>query len=74
MRKFDLRLQSDIRLLTCALSITTSTHWIVTAQARICKLARSIDADSEPHPYLSSDFNESNPVAHEIMKSGVRLK
>lgn len=40
----------------------------------LSKLARSIDADIEPHPYLSSDFNEFNPVAHEIMKSGVQLK
>lgn len=39
----------------------------------LSKLARSIDSDIEPHPYLSSDFNEYNPVANEIMKSGVKL-
>jgi predicted nucleotidyltransferase len=39
----------------------------------LTKLARSIDADIEPHPYLLSDFNESNPLAGEILKSGVRF-
>jgi predicted nucleotidyltransferase len=39
----------------------------------LSKLARRIDSDIEPHPYLSSDFNERNPVANEIMKSGVLL-
>ena len=39
----------------------------------LTKLARTIDPDIEPHPYLISDFNESNPVAGEILKSGERL-
>ena len=39
----------------------------------LTKLARTIDPDIEPHPYLISDFNESNPAAGEILKSGERL-
>ena len=39
----------------------------------LAKLARSIDPDIEPHPYLISEFNESNPVAGEILKNGERL-
>ncbi len=32
----------------------------------LTKLVRSIDPDMEPHPYLTSEFNERNPVASEI--------
>ncbi len=39
----------------------------------LTKLARTIDPDIEPHPYLLSDFNESNPIAGEIMRSGERV-
>ena len=39
----------------------------------LAKLARSIDPDIEPHPYLISEFNESNPVAGEILKNGERI-
>lgn len=39
----------------------------------LTKLARSIDPDIEPHPYLTSEFNESNPAAGEILRSGERV-
>ena len=39
----------------------------------LTKLARSIDPDLEPHPYLSAEFNQSNPVAAEILRNGERL-
>jgi predicted nucleotidyltransferase len=39
----------------------------------LTKLARSIDPDIEPHPYLLSEFNENNPVAGEIIRSGERI-
>jgi predicted nucleotidyltransferase len=39
----------------------------------LTKLARTIDADIEPHPYLLSEFNESNPAVGEIMRSGERV-
>jgi predicted nucleotidyltransferase len=39
----------------------------------LAKLARSIDPDIEPHPYLTSEFIESNPVANEILKTGVKV-
>jgi len=39
----------------------------------LTKLARSIDPDIEPHPYLIEEFNESNPVAGEILRNGERL-
>lgn len=39
----------------------------------LTKLARKIDSDIEPHPYLISEFNESNPVAGQILKYGERV-
>ena len=39
----------------------------------LTKLARSIDPDIEPHPYLIEEFNESNPVAGEILRNGERI-
>ena len=39
----------------------------------LTKLARSIDPDIEPHPYLQFEFNESNPIADEILRSGEKL-
>jgi predicted nucleotidyltransferase len=39
----------------------------------LAKLARNINSDIEPHPYLMSEFNENNPIAGEILKSGERI-
>jgi predicted nucleotidyltransferase len=39
----------------------------------LTKLARRIDSDIESHPYLMSEFNESNPVAGQILKYGERV-
>lgn len=39
----------------------------------LTKLARRIDPDIEPHPYLLSEFNESNPIAGQILKYGERV-
>lgn len=39
----------------------------------LSKLARKIDPDIEPHPYLASDFNDANPFAAEIIRDGERI-
>ena len=39
----------------------------------LMKVAREIDADIEPHPFLVQDFNEDNPVAAEILKTGRKV-
>lgn len=39
----------------------------------LTKLARTIDPDIEPHPYLLSEFNENNPIAGEILRGGERV-
>lgn len=39
----------------------------------LSKIARDIAPDIEPHPYLASDFNESNPIAAEIIRTGEKV-
>jgi len=40
---------------------------------QLMKLARVIDEDIEPHPYLAEDFTEANPFVYEILKTSRRL-
>lgn len=42
-------------------------------QVELMKLRRKFDTRIEPHPFSEDDFNESNPLAHEIMKNGLLL-
>jgi uncharacterized protein len=39
----------------------------------LMKVAREIDADIEPHPFLVEEFNDENPIAAEILKTGQRV-
>lgn len=40
---------------------------------RLMRLRRSVDTRIEPHPFLPSDFTEANPMAIEVMRSGIRI-
>ncbi|VEN73508.1 conserved hypothetical protein [Candidatus Desulfarcum epimagneticum] len=40
----------------------------------LMRLRRKIDSRIEPHPFRAKDFTPSNPIAHEILKSGRRIK
>lgn len=42
-------------------------------QLDLMRLRRRIDSRIEPHPFREKDFNDSNPVAHEIMQYGKRI-
>ncbi len=42
-------------------------------QLDLMRIRRSIDSRIEPHPFRSGDFNESNPLVHEILKFGVEI-
>lgn len=44
---------------------------IIDTQIDLMKLRRKIDLRIEPHPFLVSDFNLSNPVVNEIIKYGI---
>ena len=39
----------------------------------LMKIARDIDIDIEPHPYLVDEFNEDNPLATEVIRTGEKV-
>ncbi|RZV38103.1 MAG: nucleotidyltransferase domain-containing protein [Candidatus Acidulodesulfobacterium acidiphilum] len=39
----------------------------------LMKIARNIDFNIEPHPYIADEFNKNNPFAAEIIKTGIRV-
>ncbi|MCR4427532.1 MAG: nucleotidyltransferase domain-containing protein [Firmicutes bacterium] len=39
----------------------------------LMKLRRQVDMRIEPHPFLPSDFTEKNPMAREVMQTGIRI-
>ncbi|AEE91053.1 DNA polymerase beta domain protein region [Tepidanaerobacter acetatoxydans Re1] len=41
---------------------------------RLMKLRRKIDNRIEPRPFKTSDFSTSNPLAREIMKTGIKVE
>ncbi len=42
-------------------------------QVELMKMRRNFDIRIEPHVFLESDFNPSNPLANEVLKYGIRL-
>ncbi len=40
---------------------------------QLMKLRRGVDTRIEPHPFLPSDFTHSNPMALEVMRTGIRI-
>ena len=42
-------------------------------QVELMKMRRKFDTKIEPHVFLESDFNDSNPLANEVIKHGIRL-
>ena len=42
-------------------------------QTQLLLLAYEIDTRIEPHPFYIDDFNENNPSAREIKKTGINL-
>ncbi|MGE5483395.1 MAG: nucleotidyltransferase domain-containing protein [Ignavibacteriales bacterium] len=39
----------------------------------LMKLRREVDMRIEPHPFLTSEFTEKNPLAREVMRAGIRI-
>lgn len=46
---------------------------MIERQADLLKLRNNNELDIEPHPFRMSDFNVSNPVASEILKTGIKM-
>lgn len=42
-------------------------------QVELMKISRKFDARIEPHPFEESDFNATNPFAHEILNHGIQV-
>lgn len=42
-------------------------------QVKLMKLRRKFDTRIEPHAFRSSDFKISNPLANEILKTGLEI-
>lgn len=42
-------------------------------QVQLMKLRRKFDTRIEPHAFRESDFQMSNPLANEILKTGVEI-
>jgi predicted nucleotidyltransferase len=42
-------------------------------QLDLMRLRRKIDSRIEPHPFREKDFNNTNPVVHEILQHGQRI-
>lgn len=42
-------------------------------QMKLMRLTRFVDSRIEPHPCDEADFNDENPFAYEILKSGVKI-
>lgn len=42
-------------------------------QMQLMRLRRTVDLRIEPHPILEGDFNNQNPFAYEIQKTGIEL-
>ena len=39
----------------------------------LMRLRRNVDNRIEPYPFSVNDFNKENPIAKEIMESGIRI-
>jgi predicted nucleotidyltransferase len=42
-------------------------------QMQLMRLRRTIDLRIEPHPIWEEDFNNQNPFAYEIQKTGIEI-
>lgn len=43
-------------------------------QVQLMKLRRKFDTRIEPHPFRETDFNNTNPMANEILLSGIEIE
>ncbi len=50
------------------------TGKIIDDQWLLMKLRRKVDLRIEPHPFLSREFDKTNPFVREIIETGIRVK
>ena len=44
-----------------------------TTRVKLMKYSRDFDVVIEPHPFLSSEFDKSNPFIYEIIENGMEV-
>ena len=54
--------------------IFKSVDDIIDTQIELMKMRSDDDLMIEPHPFNASDFQDSNPMVSEILKTGIELK
>ena len=67
--KDSIREDSDIDLAIIFKNLSDSFDM----QVKLMKLRRQFDTRIEPHPFRESDFQLSNPLANEILKTGIKI-
>jgi predicted nucleotidyltransferase len=60
------RLESDIDIAVILKDFNNKME----VQLDLMRLRRKIDSRIEPHPFREKDFNNSNPLAYEILETG----
>jgi len=53
--------------------VLTDFENVIDMQFELMKLRRKIDSRIEPHPFREQDFEQSNPLASEILKYGQEI-
>ncbi len=61
--------ESDIDIAVVVKDFSNATNM----QLELMRLRRKIDSRIEPHPFRLVDFNNTNPLAAEILKYGIEL-
>ncbi|HIW33396.1 MAG TPA: nucleotidyltransferase domain-containing protein [Candidatus Paenibacillus intestinavium] len=46
---------------------------VVEDRLMLMKMRRSIDYRIEPHPFMTNEFNESDPMAQEVIRTGIKI-
>ncbi len=54
--------------------VFNSVEDIIDRQIELMKLRSNNDLLIEPHPFTTIDFNMSNPMVYEILKTGIEIK
>ena len=68
--KNDIKSDSDIDI---AIILKKYSIDRFTTRLELMKYCRQFDEIIEPHPFLSSDFNEENPFSASIVREGIEI-
>jgi len=54
--------------------VMANVNDIIEMQIQLMVLRRDFSIDIEPHPISENDFNLTNPLAYEVIKTGIEFK